>query len=153
MLANRTTNRQNIFPTSREYFMTDFDRIFSSIFDNPKIRADKISLTRGAFKLDIAETETAYEITAEMPGVDKGEIELELDSNGVLTLGYKKDSTNEVETKKAVYTERAVSEAKRKIYLPEANCDTVRAKLDSGILAVLVEKRVDEKCVSKIEIE
>lgn len=96
------------------------------------------------------ETPEAYELTIEVPGVGKGDVELHLDGK-TLTL-----KTHAQFDTPAGFKEVA-SEFERKNYamsaeLPEmADPTTMKAKLENGLLAITVSKKPEVK-PKRIEI-
>ena len=93
-----------------------------------------------AIKMDIHETDSAYEIHAEMPGVPKENAKLELKDH-VLTLSYERK--NEIKEEKGSFhhTERFYGKASRSIRLPnDASEDKVEASYSDGVLKVLIGK-------------
>ena len=88
--------------------------------------------------VDVAEKDKAYEITAELPGMDDKYIEVKV-ANGMLTIrGEKKE---EKEEKKGRYfrSERAYGAFYRIVPLPEgALAETAKANFKDGVLEVTV---------------
>ncbi|MDR2648813.1 MAG: Hsp20/alpha crystallin family protein [Clostridiales bacterium] len=110
------------------------------------------SLERSTFKLDVQEDEKQYTIEAEMPGVKKDEISLNLEE-GRLNISVKHEENTEDAQKNYLHRERRVSSMSRAIYLADAKADDIKAKLDDGVLTISVLKQ-DKRISSKsIEIE
>ena len=93
-------------------------------------------------KVNVAETEAGLEMTAELPGCDRKDIELGI-ADGVLTL----EARREVETRKDDektrnhLVERATGTYVRRILLPfAAREDAVEAVFDKGVLKVTVPR-------------
>ena len=99
--------------------------------DEPKLNA---------IKMDIHETDQAYEIHAEMPGVPKENAKLEIKDH-VLTISYERK--NEIKEDKGSFhhTERFYGKASRSIRLPnDVSEDKVEASYTDGVLKVLIGK-------------
>jgi HSP20 family protein len=93
-------------------------------------------------KIDVAETEDAIDVAAELPGVEDRDIELTL-ANGLLTIrGEKKSERDERDPKKNWHViERSYGSFSRSIALPfEPASDKVEAKFDKGVLRVHLPK-------------
>ena len=131
----------------------EFDNLVNSIFDTPFIGFPAISGQRSAFRIDVSETEKGYEIAAELPGVAKNEITIDLNDEGVLTIAVRKDESKDESSGNYVHRERVTVSSARSIRLPMANKKGVKAKLDAGVLTVTVEKKAAEEKSVGIEIE
>jgi len=110
------------------------------------------SFERATFRMDVQETEKEYVIEAELPGVKKEDVSLDL-NDGLLTISVKKDETVENGDKNYIHRERRFSSMTRSVQLPDTNAEEVKAKLDNGVLTVSVAKQAKQAAVKKIEIE
>jgi HSP20 family protein len=95
--------------------------------------------SRAAFRLDIKEDESGYTVEAELPGVKKDEVSLELADN-TLFISVLRRREDEDEKSGYIHRERRVSSMRRGIYLAESCGDGVEARLNDGILSVTVPK-------------
>jgi HSP20 family protein len=106
-------------------------------------------------RVDIAETDKGLELTAELPGADEKNIDLEL-ADGVLTLKAERQTRREEKDEKTRYhvVERSEGSYMRRFALPfEADEDKVEASFDKGILHVFVPRSsASEKASRKIAI-
>jgi HSP20 family protein len=110
------------------------------------------NLARDTFKIDVEETPKDFLIHAELPGVKKDEISLDL-NDGRLTVSVKKDETAEDDGKTYIHRERRLSSVSRSIYLNDANPDGIKAKLENGILTVTVAKAEPKSSSVQINID
>lgn len=94
------------------------------------------------FKMDVEETPTEYKITADLPGIKKEEVCLDINEER-LTIAVQREEKSEEDKKEYIHRERKVSSMSRSIYLDGADSDKVTAKLENGVLSVTVGK--DEK--------
>ena len=104
--------------------------------------------------VDVAETDTAYEITAELPGMDEKNIEVNVANGGITIKGEKKEETEE--KKKDYYvSERRYGSFERYFTLPEAaDADKIAATFKNGVLKVTLPKTAEaQKPAKKIEIK
>jgi HSP20 family protein len=108
-----------------------------------------MSLTRPAFglgpmapRMDVKETDAAIEITAELPGVEEKDVEVELVGDVLTIRGEKRQSREEGEKDKGWYLmERAYGSFLRQVPLPvEVEADKVEARFEKGVLHVTLPK-------------
>jgi len=108
--------------------------------------------TRDTFKLDVQEAENGYLIEAELPGVKKEEVSLDLEDSR-LTISVNREEFVDEKDKNYVHRERRFSSMSRAVYLPDAEREGIKAKLDNGVLTIDVKKEEKSVAPRKIEIE
>jgi HSP20 family protein len=102
--------------------------------------------------VDIRETEDAYLIEAEVPGIDPKDIEVTLDK-GVLTLKGERHHDAEKEDGSARYVERSYGNFVRRFSLPDtADEDNIEAKAEHGVLKLKLAKKA-ESTPRRIEVQ
>jgi len=103
---------------------------------------------------NIKEADNHFEISAEMPGLDKGDIEVSIDE-GVLEIKGEMEEEKEEKEGEVVRSEYRTSRYYRAFTLPENIKDEeIDANLEKGILKVKVPKKEPEpKEKKKIEIK
>jgi len=112
----------------------DFFRGFDRAFDTPAIGRQTWPT------LDVAETDTEYKVTAELPGLDEKDVELTLRDNTLVISGEKRDEREE-RNEGRYYAERFVGRFSRAVPLPEeVDPDKVAAAFKNGVLTVVVPK-------------
>ncbi len=111
------------------------------------------TLARDTFKLDIQENEREYCIEAELPGVTKEEINLQLKDDGRLTIAVEREENIQEDKKNYVHRERRYSSMQRTIYLRDAKTEGVKAKLQDGVLKIIVPKQETHNDTFHIEID
>lgn len=90
--------------------------------------------------VDVAETDKAIEVTAEMPGVEEKDIKVTL-AGDVLTIKGEKKSEKDEKGKDYRLMERSYGMFERSMALPfRAEAGKVEAKFDKGVLKVTVAK-------------
>ncbi len=100
-------------------------------------------------KFDVADSDDAIEVTAELPGIDEKDVELTLD-NGVLTIKGEKKSETETKERDYYLSERRYGSFSRAMRLPETvDQDKVKASFDKGVLSVTLPKRAEAKAKKK----
>lgn len=108
------------------------------------------SLAADTFKIDVQDNENEYVIEAELPGIAKEEVSVSLD-DGRLKIAVNKEENIEKEEKNYIHRERRCTAMARNVFLANPDGEGTQAKLDNGVLTVVVPKKV--KPESKIEIE
>ncbi|WP_019880011.1 Hsp20 family protein [Succinispira mobilis] len=107
---------------------------------------------RDSFKVDVCDAEKEYVVQAEIPGVNKEDVEVEMEK-GRLTIAVKKEENKEEEGKNYIHKERRTSAMSRSIYLADAQDSEITAKLENGILEVKVPKVEKVTTTKKITVE
>lgn len=126
----------------------DFYNVLDDFFSNdwPFRR----TLTHDTFKVDVEDNGNEYLIEAEVPGIDKKDINVEL-NDGKLMISITRDENSESKKKNFIHRERRYSSMSRSIYLEDAKPDGIKAKLENGLLKVVVPK--EEKPNNSITID
>ncbi len=102
------------------------------------------SMMEGA-RADVSETESKYEISVELPGVDEKDIELSI-SDGLLTLQAEKKEEREEKKKDYHLTERSYGSVRRSFRIPEGVAtDKIKAAFSKGVLEVTLPKTKEAK--------
>ena len=105
-------------------------------------------------KVNIKESKHEVEVTAELPGLDKKDIDISISDN-VLTLKGEKRLENETKEENYYRMERSYGSFSRIITLPsEVRSDNTNAKFKNGVLTISVPKKPEsEQKAKKIEIK
>lgn len=108
----------------------------------------------GGFKVDVSETDDAYTVEADLPGVDKDSIDIE-HSDDTLTIGVDYEDKDEKKDDNGtyLYRERKHVSMKRSVTLKDGDEDAIQAKLENGVLTVTVPKKQHGTGARKIAIE
>lgn len=137
----------------RDVLSTGFDS-FQNMLDD--FFADswpfRRSLLGDTFKLDVQDNKTEYLIEAELPGINKEDINISL-NEGRLSISVSKDETVEDNGRNYIHKERRWSSMSRNIMLGDADAAGIKAKLDSGVLAITVPKKAKPDNSVVIDIE
>ena len=90
-------------------------------------------------RVDITETQEAYELKAEMPGVDKSGLELVLDGNELTIVGRRAAATPE--GLELIYRESSPTDFRRLFELdPAIDTSKVTARMEQGVLWLQLPK-------------
>jgi len=102
--------------------------------------------------VDIYETDQEYVLTAEVPGLEREKIDLQI-INNVLFLRGGRDLSSESPRQVYHRLERPSGNFERQFNLPEeVNQDKIRAQITEGVLMVLLPKRQDRPQTIRVEI-
>jgi HSP20 family protein len=94
----------------------------------------------GAFAIEIEETPNAYRVLADLPGVDKNDIQIDLHEN-TLTITAERREERSAEGR-VLWSERRAGKLARTIQLPQAvDAETVQAKQVNGTLDLTLQKQ------------
>ena len=104
--------------------------------------------------VDVVEGEKAYEITAELPGMDEKNIEVKV-TDGVLTMKGERQEEKEEKKKDYYLQERSFGSFQRSFELPESvDADKIEANFKKGVLTVKLPKKPQaQKAAKKIEVK
>jgi HSP20 family protein len=138
--------REMTVPRSAEAnpFLT-LHREMNRLFDNVFRGFDLAPLGNGHFldpavrwpNIEVSETDKEVKVTAELPGLEEKDVQVEL-ANGVLAIrGEKKTET---EDKERLFSERYYGRFERRIPVDEIEHDKVNASFKSGVLTVTLPK-------------
>lgn len=138
-LANTNTGLSGTFPTWSSWM----DELLNN--DLPSVFQSNFNTGMSLPKVNISETDDAYEVELAAPGMKKDDFNIEID-NQVLTISSEME--NEEETTDNNYTRRefGYSSFKRSFTLPESVDDgKIKAKYNEGILNIELPKREEAK--------
>ena len=108
--------------------------------------------TKEPMKCDIYEKDGIVHIEADMPGMKKEDIKVEL-NDGYLTIGATKEENNEEKDKNFIKKERFYGKLERKFYIGDVNEDEVNAEFTDGVLKIQVPKEDKERNKKMIDIK
>jgi HSP20 family protein len=91
--------------------------------------------------VDVADEETAYRVTAELPGMSEKDIEVTKDGDLLTIKGEKKEEREEKE-KGYFLSERHFGAVERSLRLPDGIDEAkIEAKFENGVLTVILPKK------------
>ena len=120
------------------------DDLFKGFFVRPVSYDGAVAAREGAprMKVDVIESNGAYVVSAELPGVRKEDIQVTIDGASV-TLAAEVRREKEVQTdERVLHTERAYGKATRSFTLPqELDEERAEAKFQDGVLELKLPKK------------
>ncbi|MFD2532919.1 Hsp20/alpha crystallin family protein [Gracilimonas halophila] len=124
---------------------------FSDVLD--EFFNESLNYHRDSFmpSVDISETETEFEVSVALPGMNKEDINVDLD-NGRLSISGERKLEQEEEGKNYHRVESKFGSFNRSFQLPDSiDEESIEAKYENGILNITIAKR-EEKVKKQIKI-
>jgi HSP20 family protein len=116
-------------------------RDFEAFFGAPRRRWLAEMPSEPSIKLDVTEDDKAYHVKAELPGVNKEDIEVEIDGNQVSLSAEVKREKEEKEGETVVHSERYYGSQYRSFTLAkEIDRSKAEAKFENGVLDLTLPK-------------
>ena len=145
-----TPYRRNHNLQGRDRDIFDLPSILNNFFD-PSVFSS-FEFGEKQMKVDIREDDKAYLLEAELPGIDKKEINVEL-NDGRLTISVDRQELLQDERDNYIRRARKVCSMRRSFYFDDIDDKDIKAKFDNGILEIRLAKLGDGKRKKKqIEI-
>ena len=135
-------HNQEMTPFSRS---NDFNRLMNYFWNYFETAAENNS---GEWEphLQIAESKDSVTVTAELPGINERDVELQISSDGYLTVCGEKKNHSETSEKDAYFSEITYGSFRRTIPLPwDLDYENAAAHYNNGVLTVTIPKSQDEK--------
>ena len=143
-------NRNNLPFFDRDDFLTPFDKMFDNLVETqfPDIvKQVCVKPYQGSAypKVNVYEYDDKIGIVAEIPGLDKKQLNVEVEE-GILTISGDKHNTFENDGAKVLRKELKQSSFKRSFELGELlDGDNISAKFKDGVLSVSIPKTEPEQ--------
>jgi HSP20 family protein len=123
----------------------EMNRLFDDVFNGFGLPMRSTALMEGRFswpRVELAETDNALKVTAELPGMEEKDVEVEL-ADGVLIIRGEKKVENDGNGK--LFSERYYGSFERHIPLDGVQEDKVEANFKNGVLTVTLPKSEDAR--------
>ena len=124
----------------------EMNRLFNSFFDAPAGNgAAGGASRRWVPAMDLVETDDHFVLRADLPGLDEGDVKLEV-ADDVLTLSGERRVEHEAKKDGFYRLERGAGAFSRSLTLPEGvDADAIEASFDRGVLEVRIPKPEQRK--------
>src|SRR5690348_15102827 len=130
--------------------LAGFDTLFDQFFGAPAAGGGREPSPR-AVRLDVREKEGAYVVHAEIPGVKKDDIRIEIEGNEVV-IGAETRREQEAKDGKWLHVERRFGKLERRFSLPQELDDArAEARFADGVLELTLPKKAPASA-RKIEV-
>ncbi|GAB6172195.1 Hsp20/alpha crystallin family protein [Paradesulfitobacterium aromaticivorans] len=110
-----------------------FDDFFSDSF------MPSVFPQMGTMKVDIKDTEKAYVLEADLPGINKAELKLEFE-DGRLCIKVERNESLETDKDNYLHRERRIYSTSRTFAFADVSQDGINAKYENGVLSVTLPK-------------
>lgn len=126
--------------------LNQFRREMDQMFDTPdRDETSNVVTSDWTPAVDIKETDTAFEIHADIPGVDPKDIEVHME-NGILSIKGERQSKSEEEREGYKRIERSRGTFYRRFSLPDtADANKITAKSHHGVLEISIPKQEQQQ--------
>jgi HSP20 family protein len=124
----------------------EMNRLFNTLFDSPaQASREGSAVRRWIPAMDLVETAESYVLRADLPGLSKADVNIELEDN-VLTISGERKAEREDRNEGYYRIERASGAFSRSLTLPEGvDPNSVQAQFDRGVLEVRIPKPEQRK--------
>lgn len=138
--------------SNRGNFFDDFFRDLNPGFFVKPLHGDPLP-SPAQIKVDVKETDQAYTVHAEVPGVAKEDIQVTLDGNVITLRAEIKQEDRSSQDQKVLRSERYFGEVSRSFQLPvELEAGAASAKYENGVLCLTLPKKRSSGGVQKLKI-
>ena len=125
----------NFIKSVNDEISSILNKHFDDLYPNYENDSDKLSMP-----VELTEKKDEYDIRAELPGVKKEDLDIDLNDN-YLTIRAKKEFEKEEKEKSYRRSEFKYGEFMRSIYIPqEVDIEKIDAELEHGILKIRIPK-------------
>jgi HSP20 family protein len=136
-----------------------FNSLYDNFFDDGDFFLSRQILPLGrlnnkykTFDLDVEETNNNYKITADIPGIDKTDIDISFDNN-MLTISFERKEETKETRDKYLHVERKYGKYSRSIYFPyNFKFEDINACYKDGVLNIIIPKNKNDSR-KKIEVQ
>ena len=131
-------------------FFSDFGKgFFVRPFAYPPLAAE----SELKMKIDVKEDEKSYTVQADIPGVKKEDIQVDIDGDTVSVRAEAKQEKEEKKGEKVVYSERSYGMVSRSFSLPtEVDDKSAKAEYKDGVLKLVLPKKTNGGGAHRISI-
>ncbi len=143
MRSNRSSLARTI-PLASDHYNSAFNSLFGELFEDFARPARQSSQDLNT-PLDVFESEEAYEVIAELPGIDKDLVEISWHEN-ILSIKGQKESEERDDSWKSQYIERRFGTIQRQVKLAkDVDFANSEATFTNGVLKITLPKSPESK--------
>lgn len=137
MLPKRYREEREFTPSVYRDPFSFFQDMLSSVWESPEMSM--------GFRVDVEEKDDLYQIKADLPGVQRDQLDLSLENNN-LTITVKQQEEKERKDRNFLRRERRFGTASRTIHLPlSTENKSADARFEDGVLTIDVPKSQEAK--------
>ncbi len=158
--VKKTVPGRATVPDLWQSFRNDMDHLFDRFGNGfglpafPRMFDIEPNLAYATPAVDVAETDNAFTVTAELPGMDEKDVDVSV-TGDLLVLKGEKRQEKEEKNKNYYLSERSYGQFQRSFTLPSGvDRDKISAQFAKGILTVTLPKSAEaQKQQKKIEVK
>ena len=137
---------ENFIRTVNDEISSLLNRHFDSYFPEAAYWED---MDKFSMPVEITDKGKHYDVKAELPGVKKEDLDIDIDKNYIV-INAKKEEEKDEEEKSYKKSEFRYGEFSRTVYFPEEiDVEKTEAKLEHGVLKVHAPKKYSDKDAKK----
>lgn len=146
------SRKNNELAKKEDGFKSLFDVFNEPFFTNPFAAFGDMGMT--SMRVDVKDSGNAYELTADLPGIEKKDISLSYDNN-YLTIEARRDESSDQKDDSGNYIrrERHTGTISRSFYIDNIDEAGISAEFTAGVLKVRLPKAPEVQRCSRIEIK
>ena len=123
-------------------FADVFPTLFRGLLDQAPANGPATGRQPAGFRVDVREDANAYLVHADLPGVNKDQIQVDIDGNQVTIRAEAKAQTEQKDGQRVLRAERFVGQFARTFVLgSELDEDKSSARYENGVLEVVLPKK------------
>jgi HSP20 family protein len=152
-MSKTLSTRRRPAPLSRSPFRSPFGGLFArrwmdDMFDQflgENVDNQLAAIINAA--MDVSETDQAFEVKMDLPGVSPDNVDIQIDNNTLTVRGQRSEESEEKDEKRQFHrVERSFGSFARSIVLPTSiNEDETAAQFKDGVLKIVIPKTEDSK--------
>lgn len=143
-------------PAVRDELFTNLDSFFNDFFKDDffqLVKTQGLTPQTGAYpRVDVTAFEDRVEIVAEVPGMKKEDVEIQV-CEGLLTIkGNKRQDTEDKKGGKVVFKELKRSSFQRSFVMDDSlDEESIDANFDNGVLTIVVKKKTPSTVAPEVK--
>lgn len=143
-------------PAVRDELFNNFESFFNDFFKEDFFQLSNlkgVAPSQGSYpKVDVTVFDDKVEIVADVPGVKKEDVDIQI-CEGVLTIkGNKRSDSEEKKGGRVVYKELKRSSFQRSFVVDDTlDTESIEAKFDNGVLTIVIKKLEPSKTVPDVK--
>lgn len=131
--------KKSIFPAI--YKPTAIDQLFTETFAPiTKLIGDTVSNSESVFSVDVIENDNSFELKAELPGVKKEDISVDV-NDGLLRIKAERKQKTVEKDSKYIKTESSYGLMERSFEIGSIDPESIQASYIDGVLSIILQKQ------------
>lgn len=144
--------RHRQWPVQGNNLQEEIKNVFDRFFDTGDSDESSVVTSHWVPRVDIKEESERFVIYADLPGLEPGHIEVQMDK-GILTIKGERTSESPGQSERFARIERRYGSFHRRFALPDsADAEGIEAKGSNGVLEISIPKK-PESAPRRIQVE